>query len=270
MALTVPSDQPSSKPEGEEPYPSIRAQHDRPVPKSPGTAQPGSLEGPSAAETAAISEGLREEYRLLATMLASVWSASLVRVSLFLGVVSAIGVALGLAAQVGGGFGGSFTVFALVVLPLVLFLGIGTFVRTVELQREAWVYITGMNRIRHAMADAVPASRPYFVLAIYDDAPGVYWSQGTGIRLHPPRYRLVVALVQTQGIVALICAALAGVIGGLALTWFAPAIASGVGAVTFVVVLVALLRYWARSFGQIQAAVRPMFPTPPEVNDAPI
>jgi hypothetical protein len=30
------------------------------------------------------------------------------------------------------------------------------------------VYITGMNRIRHFFHEAAPASRPYFVLPIYD------------------------------------------------------------------------------------------------------
>lgn len=220
----------------------------------------------------ALSEALREEYDLLGSMLASVWSASLFRVSLFMGVVSAIGVALGFAAQAGGGFGSTFTAFALVALPLALFLGLATFARTVELQRESIVYITGMNRIRHAIADAVPATRPYFVLSIYDDAPGVYRSQGTGIRLRPPRFRLVFALVQTQGIVAVICAALAGAIGGLATAWFAPASAVvwAVVAVVFVVVLAALMVYWRRSIAELQAAIRPMFPTPPEATDAPI
>jgi hypothetical protein len=221
-------------------------------------------------DVAAFSEALRAEYSMLATMLATVWSASLSRVSLFLGVVSAIGVALGFAAQAGGGFGGTFTVFALVVLPLALLLGLGTFVRTIELQREAYVYIAGMNRIRHAMVDAVPASRPYLVLSIHDDPPGVYRSQGTGIRLHPPRYRLGFALVQTQGIVAVICGAIAGVTGGLATMWLSPTLAWAVAAIVFVTVVVALLRYWTRAFAQIEAAVRPMFPTPPESIDAPI
>jgi hypothetical protein len=40
-------------------------------------------------EKTALSDALREEYGMLAMMLASVWSASLFRVSLFLGVVSA-------------------------------------------------------------------------------------------------------------------------------------------------------------------------------------
>lgn len=227
--------------------------------------------GSSPAEQAALSEALRNEYGMLGMMLSSVWSASLFRVSLLLGVVSAIGVALGFAAQAGGGFGSSrFTIFALIALPLVLFLGIATFVRTVELQREAFVYITGMNRIRHQIADAVPASRPYFVLSIYDDALGVYRSQGNGIRFHAPRPRLLGALVQTQGIVAVICSALAGIIAMIATARFNANAAYGVAAVAFLVVLAVLLRYWSRSIAKLQAAVRPMFPTPPEAIDAPI
>ena len=234
------------------------------------TASRESTANSTTAEQAALSEALRTEYGLLSSMLASVWSASLFRVSLLLGVVSAIGVALGFAAQAGGGFGGTFRVFALIALPLALFLGLATFARTVELQRESYVYITGMNRIRHAIADAVPASRPYFVLSTYDDALGVYRSQGTGIRLRPPRFRLAFALSQTQGIVAVICAALAGVIGWIATAWIASAVAWSVAAIAFVVVLGALLTYWNRSIAHLQRAIRPMFPTPPEAKDAPI
>lgn len=224
----------------------------------------------STAEQAALSDALRTEYGLLSSMLASVWSASLFRVSLLLGVVSAIGVALGFAAQAGSGFGDTFKGFALVALPLALFLGLATFVRTVELQRESYVYIVGMNRIRHAIADAVPASRPYLVLSTYDDAFGVYRSQGTGIRLRPPRFRLAFALSQTQGIVAVICAALAGVIGWIGTAWIAIALAWVVATIAFVVVLSALLVYWIRSVDQLQRAIRPMFPAPPEAKDAPI
>lgn len=233
------------------------------------TEPPEPTAGASTAEQAALSDALREEYGVLSSMLASVWSASLFRVSLLLGVVSAVGVALGFAAQAGGGFDSTFRVFALIALPLALFLGLATFARTIELQREAYVYITGMNRIRHAIADAVPASRPYLVLSVYDDARGVYRSQGTGIRLRPPRFRLVFALSQTQGIVAVISAALAGIIGGIA-TASDSTVAWGVAALAFVVVLAALLAYWNRSIAQLQRAIRPMFPTPPEGIDAPI
>ena len=207
---------------------------------------------------------------MLASMLASVWTTSLLRISLLLGFVSAIGVALGFAAQASAGFGSTFTVFALIALPLALLLGLTIFGRAIEQQREAYVYITGMNRIRHAIVDALPASRPYFVLPIYDDANGVYRSQGTGIRFRPPRFRLVFALTQTPGIVAVICATLAGIIGWIATAWLFSPSAWGVGTITFIAVLAALISYWSRNFAKLQAAVRPMFPTPPDEINAPI
>lgn len=223
--------------------------------------------GASTPDQAALAEALRTEYAALSTMLATVWYASLFRVSLLLGVVSAGGVALGFAAQAGKG---TFTVFALVALPMALFLGLATFARTVELQREAYVYITGMNRIRRAMADAAPAIRKYLVLPVHDDVAGFYRSQGTGIRLRPPRFRLGLALAQTQGIVALINAAVAGIIGWIAIARFDANFAWAVATVDFVVVLGALLIYWSRSIAQLQAAIHPMFPTPLDEIDAPI
>jgi hypothetical protein len=262
--MTAPRESIPSKPE----HDALRDEYGLLSATSHETAARQPAAGESTSEPTVLSEALHAEYGLLGAMLASVWSASLFRVSLLLGVVSAIGVALGFAAQAGGGFGNTFTVFALVVLPLALFLGLATFVRTVELQRESFVYITGMNRIRHAIADSVPASRPYFVLSIYDDALGVYRSQGTGIRLRAPQPRLIFALVQTPGIVSVICAALAGVIAWIASAWFVSAVAWLVAGLIFVVVLASLLFYWNRSFAQIQAAIRPMFPTPPEAIDA--
>ena len=224
----------------------------------------GQSSSPDQEEQQRIAQVLTAEYGLLAGMLSAVWSASLVRTSLFLAVISALAVSLGLAAQASGGFNDTFTVFALVALPLTLFLGLATFARTVEIQREAIVYITGMNRIRHFMTQSVPASRPYIVLSTHDDDLGVYRSQGTGMRFGPPRYRLVFALVQTQGIVAVMCSAIAAVLGGLAGARIQPALAWPLGAVAFVVTLVALLAYWNQSIRQLQAAIRPMSPTPPD------
>jgi len=235
-------------------------------PPAPTTAGPM-----SDGERRQAAEVLSVEYGVLAAALSAVWSASLVRTSLFLAVLSAVGVALGFAAQAGGGgFGGTFTVFALVALPLALFLGLATFVRTVEIQREAIVYITGMNRIRHFFSETVPASRPYFVLSTHDDELGIYRSQGTGIRRRPPRYRLIFALVQSQGIVAVMCAALAAAIGGLATAAFSPTAAWLLATLAFGVTLVALFTYWNRSLNEIRAAIEPIHPTPPEELNAPI
>ena len=214
------------------------------------------------AERQAVAQVLTAEYAVLAGALGSVWAASLTRTSLFLGVLSAVGVALGFVAQ-GGGIGGNFTLFALVALPLALFLGVATFVRTVEIQREAIVYITGMNRIRFYMTLIAPASRPYLVLSTHDDEAGVYRSQGTGIRLAPPRFRLAFALAQTQGIVAVMCAAVAAIVAGLALATVDVRVA-WIGAVAgFLVTAVLLFQYWARSLAELRAATRPLNPTPP-------
>lgn len=109
---------------------------------------------------------------MLMAAVAAAWSASLVRTTIFLGVLSAAGVALGFAAQ-GGVGGAAFNALALVVLPLLLFLGVATFIRLVQLQRESLVYITGMNRIRHYFQQTVPHLRPYFVLRLAALAPAL-------------------------------------------------------------------------------------------------
>src|ERR687892_504162 len=85
------------------------------------------------------SRALDAESRLLTSALGAAWSASLVRTTIFLGVLSAAGVALGFAAQ-GGVERAEFTTLALIVLPLLLFLGAATFVRLVQIQREAVIY----------------------------------------------------------------------------------------------------------------------------------
>lgn len=79
---------------------------------------------------------------VLMSALNAAWNASLTRTSLFLGVLSAAGVAFGFAAQ-GGMEASTFLGVALAVLLLVLFLGIATFVRVVQVQRESMVYLSG-------------------------------------------------------------------------------------------------------------------------------
>jgi hypothetical protein len=148
----------------------------------------------------AVSDVLGNEYTILMSALNAAWSASLVRTSIFLVALSAAGEALGFVAQEGLG-SAPFTNLALVVLPLVLFLGIATIVRLVQVQRESLVYNVGLNRIRHFFQEVAPASRPYFVLPAHDDELARYQSIGTGMSRRPPRRRLPYLVVQTQGIV---------------------------------------------------------------------
>lgn len=214
-----------------------------------------------------VAQALTIELGLLTAALGSVWSASLMRTSIFLGVLSAAGVALGFAVQ---GSSDTFLAFAMVVVPIVFLLGLATFVRTVELQREAIVYITGMNRIRRFFQDSAPASKPYYVLPAYDDEPGVYRSQGTGIHLRPPRFRLAFAVVQMQGIVAVVCGLLAAAIGWVATSGAGSTTAWIVAAVAFMATIAILFRYWLRAIAGIYSSIRPISPTPPDEIGAPI
>ena len=235
-----------------------------PEPAAPpvGSAQPMTSE-----DRRLVGQVLTSEYGLLMGALGAVWSASLVRTSIFLGVLSAAGVALGFAAQSDLG---TLTTFAIVIVPLALLLGLGTFVRTVELQRESIVYITGLNRIRHFFQESVPASKPYFVLPGHDDEAALFRSQGTGMPLRRPRTWLVIALVQMQGIVAVVCGLLAAVTAWLLTAGVAPGGAWLVAVASFAATVVILFGYWSRSLAGLRAAIRPISPTPPEEIDAPI
>jgi len=145
-------------------------------------------------ERQAVSDVLGNEYTILMSALNAAWSASLVRTSIFLVALSAAGVALGFVAQ-GGLDSASFTNLALVVLPLVLFLGIATFVEA---------------------------------------------------NVGCPRER-----------------------GGIALSKAGALAAGAAAAVAFVATLMVLFTYWQRSLAEIQSAVKPLYPTPPDEVDAP-
>jgi hypothetical protein len=211
---------------------------------------------------------LATEYSVLMSALNAAWSASLTRTSLFLGVLSAAGVGFGFASQ-GGVDESTFLALALLVLVLVLFLGIATFIRLVQVQRESMVYITGMNRIRRFFADAAPASRPYLVLPIYDDGPALYRSIGTGMGLKPPRFELLHLTVQTQGIVGIVTAVVAAGCGGLAASLAGTVAAWTMAILAFLITLTALFVYWRRSLSEIRAAIHPLHPTPSEQLSAP-
>jgi hypothetical protein len=208
------------------------------------------------------------EHSVLMMALGGVWSASLVRTSLFLGVLSAAGVALGFAAQAGAERS-DFIALTVVVLLVVLFLGVTTFVRLVQLQREAVVYIAGQNRIRHFFAESAPTIRPYFILPTHDDPAAMYRSVGTGMNRRPPRFPLLNMIAQTQGIVGVITGAVAASVAGLALSWMNPLVAWLAAAGALLLTVAVLFAYWQRELGEIQAAIRPMSSTPADEVGAP-
>jgi hypothetical protein len=210
---------------------------------------------------------LAAEYGLLTASLAAAWSASLFRTSIYLAVLSAAGVALGFAAQAGTA-GAEFRALAVVVLPLVLFLGLTTFERLVEVQREATIYLTGQNRIRYFFQQVAPAGTPYYVLPAHDDLTALYRSVGTGMHRQPPRYRLLRYVSQTQGIVGIVTGVVAGATAGLLTVDLSPVVAWFAATIAFGATVVGLVVYWQRSLAEVQGAIRPINPTPPDEIEA--
>src|SRR5436309_14957040 len=89
-----------------------------------------------------------EHWSLLASR-SLAWNESFSRAGMYLTTLSGAIVALGL---VGGatGFGQSFTLFALVILPVVLFIGLATWIRLGASNYHEALCVVGMNRIRAA------------------------------------------------------------------------------------------------------------------------
>ncbi len=143
-----------------------------------------------------------EHYNLQTARSATISEAS-GRSSLFLATVSSSLVALGFIAQAAGPKGETFFVFAFVLLPSLFFLGLVTFVRSIELSIEDIVYGRGIARIRHYYLDRVPQMKDYFILGWHDDMAGSTLNMGMlAPRLQP--------LMTTSGTIAVLDSIIAG------------------------------------------------------------
>lgn len=85
----------------------------------------------------------------------------------------------------------------------------------------------------------------------------------------PPRYPLINLVVSTQGIVGIVTGVVAAAIGWLLAATAGIAVAWLVAGVCFLITVIALFVYWQRSLAEINAAIRPLYPTPPDEIDAP-
>lgn len=196
-----------------------------------------------------------EHWSLLATRSMS-WSESFSRTSMFLSTLTGSVVALALVAQAMPGEG--FTVFALLLLPVVLFLGLATYARLCAINVEDGHWVVGMNRIRHAYIELAPDLEPYFISGVNDDVEGVMKTfaatTGGGNTLH--------AFVTTPGMLAVINAVLAGVLASIAAGFLIANLTLSIvtGVIAFLIVLVVLMRYGVRSWERYLSTSKPKFP----------
>lgn len=152
-----------------------------------------------------------EHWSLLSTR-AVTWNEAFSRATMFLSALSGAVVALALVAGTTS-FDNGFLTFASFLLPAVLFVGVSTFRRLVEINREDVGWVIGMNRLRHAYLEAAPSLRPYFVTGDTDDEPGIMATFGA--RAGPGGF--VHEFVTTPGLImvvnGVVAGALAAVIG---------------------------------------------------------
>jgi hypothetical protein len=203
-----------------------------------------------------------EHWSLLASR-GLAWNESFTRASMYLSTLSGSLVALGL---IGGidGFADAFVIAALVVLPVDLFVGIGTWLRMGAANYHDAVAIAGMNRIRAAYLEVAPDLAPYFVMGVHDDAKGL----GVTMAVPPDTAPFVHLIAGTPTLVMVLNAIVSGAIAALILVRFLatqPVVTVAGGLLVAAFVLAGQFRSARGKIRRAQHALKPMFPTPADV-----
>lgn len=200
-----------------------------------------------------------EHWSLLATR-SLAWNETFMRAGMFLSTLSFAVVALALVGQASD-FGEDFRLFALVILPVVLFLGVGTALRMDSSNYNDLVTVVGMNRIRAWYVEQAADLEKYFMMGTTDDMEGIYKTMG-GI---PSRSFMAEVMSASPFVVSVLNAvlvasiiALAGVQLGLNET---PSMIAAIAG--FFMVIALTVAYVLRTISTIQAGYKPLFPGTP-------
>ena len=182
-----------------------------------------------------------EHWSLLSTRSLS-WNEAFNRATMFLSVLSGAVVALALVAQATA-FGDGFVTFALLILPVVLFVGVVSFARLVAINHEDVGWVVGMNMLRHAYLEVAPELQDYFITGSNDDEAGVMATFGAT----PGPGSFVHEFVTTPGMLAVINGVVAGILAGivaLQFGWLTPvAVAIGVAMALITCALLVIHQY---------------------------
>jgi hypothetical protein len=219
---------------------------------------------PVARESAAAELQIlaTEHWSLIATR-SLTYTESLGRVNVFLAILSGAVIALALVAQADH-FGPTFISIALLTLLVVSFTGVATIGRLMQLNRDDYRWVVGMNRLRNGYLELRPELELNFMTSPYDDVPGVLRTLGIDVTASR-RVGSVPHVFQTlPGMLSVIVASVAGAMGALI------AVAVGLTSVGVVVVAaaafvvaVAWMGIWARrSFRHSDPTLAPNFPSP--------
>jgi len=201
-----------------------------------------------------------EHWSLLASR-SLAWNEAFSRAGMFLATLSGAIVALAIVGPATD-FDDGFLLTALVILPVVLFVGIATVVRLDASNYHDALCVVGMNRIRHAYLELAPDLEPYFVMSSHDDVRGV----GITMGMPPGGNQMLHVLAATPAVIGVVDSVLVSVITCLVAIWFdaVTAVVLVVGVVAFLLSMVTFARYGSASVRRGQASLHTIFPSPPD------
>ncbi len=198
-----------------------------------------------------------EHWSLLASR-SLAWNEAFSRGGMFLATLSGAIVALALVAQATD-FGEGVRIFGLIILPVVLFVGVGTNFRMGFSNYHEALCVQGMNRIRAGYLEIAPDLDRFFVMGSTDDERGIQLTQA----MLPGTPMIVQMLASSPMLISVLNSVLIGAIvalvtlqvgGGTSVAVLASVLAFTVG-------MAASLAYARREMSAVHAGFEPRFPT---------
>jgi hypothetical protein len=223
-------------------------------------ARPVSALGSDSVTAAMRLQILTAEHSSLVATRSLAWNEAFTRVGTYLALLSGAIVALALVGQ-NARFGDAFFVFGLVILPVVLFVGVTTFVRVGSSNYHDAQCVIGMNRIRAGYLEIAPDLAPFFVMGVHDDPAGVSQTMS----FEPGAPLLLQLLSASPSVVAVVNSVLVGAILSFAmlLLGIQAAAVLAVAILASVVSFITHSAYARRRVRQLQTSIQPVFPSPP-------
>jgi hypothetical protein len=208
-----------------------------------------------ASETEILQILVAEHSNLQAVRSATIFEAN-GRTTLFLGAVSSSIVALAFIGQMSA-MGSAFFLFALILLPSLIFLGFVTFIRVNQTGIEDMFAARGINRIRHYYTEVAPDMEKYFIMSAHDDMVGYLKNMGG----QPSLFQ---QFVSTAGLVSVINSVLTAVFVGMLVSLLFSAsllVCIAAGVVVFVVSVVLYARHQHEHWKQTEKHLKVLFPS---------
>ena len=231
-----------------------------PGPSGSEPAPPGGTGvGPNASRDALRLQVLATEHWGLLATRSMVWNEMFARAGMFLTTLTGAVVALALVAQATK-FSTGFLIFALAVLPVVLFVGFASVVRMGRANYYDSLCVVGMNRIRHAYLQLTPEVEPFLVMATHDDIDSINISSG-----YRPGASLVGGvLVSSTFVMTVVTAVVGAAIGAVIAQLLGATTAWSVaaGAAGFLIMFGLQTWFAYREISSGMRAYQPMFPAP--------